>query len=363
MDEDFRMDEKATETLDMRIIDDFHGKVLPVLRCVACGEARPEFLEGRVNESFSEGFWHHSLRCKECGAMYPVTRDYIPVVWSPEMKKYLEGESGEDSPLTANMTIYDKFSSEYKETIRVDPEIPQRLGRAVERIGSHAGLDVNSGEIRQIDIGCGPGHTLEGLKGFGMQQFGLDVSLSNLRNTRRDTGAMVVCGDAVMLPFADKSFQIVTSSAVLHHLLDWQAGLREFCRICDKQGGVILDSEPSKDNLNWGLLARFVWRCRQPVFKVMSLFSKSKFVFRDDRDFNRNLVAEIHNLPGRGFGPEDIEQIFSEQGFAAEIIPSPDTELKPKGRPNWKLAVLHLLSGHNPWHPKYGQFMAIAVRA
>ena len=352
-----------TEAADAKMIADFHEKLVPLLRCVGCGGAGLEFREGEGNESFPEGFWTHTLRCPACGDRYPVTADYIPVLWSPEMKSFHDGEIDDESPLMANMAIYSKFSEEYRETIRVDAEIPERLGNAARRIGERAGFDVNSPAVRQIDLGCGPGHTLEGLKSLGMQQFGLDVSLSNLRSTRRGTGAIAVCGDAALLPFVDGAFQLVTSSAVLHHLRDWRAGLREFCRVCGEPGGIILDSEPSKDNLNWGPLARFVWRCRQPVFKLMSAFSRSKFVFRDDRDFNRNLIAETHNLPGRGFDPREVVEICAGEGFSAEIIPSPTTQLEAKGRPGWKLAVLHLLSGHNPWHPKYGQFMGIVTRS
>ena len=178
-----------------------------------------------------------------------------------------------------------------------------------------------------MDYGCGPGHVLDWLKPFGFQQIGLDVSLANLRNTRKSTGCSVICGDACNMPFANETFNLVTESSVLHHILDWNSALTESCRICREPGGIIVDSEPSHMQMAWSTLAVMVFNARFPFYKVLSYFSKDKYLFRNTEKAKLNLQAEIHHQPGTGFPLDVLKSTIENSGFKINIIVSATAEL------------------------------------
>lgn len=219
--------------------------------------------------------------------------------------------------------------------------------------------DNKTAGLLHLDYACGPGHVLGWLKIFGFKQVGLDVSLANLRNARRNTGCMVVCGDASNMPFSDEVFNLVTESSGLHHILDWKAVLSESCRVLDESGGLIIDSEPSDTQLAWSRLAVAVFNFRFPVYKLLSYFYKEKYMFRNIQQAKLNLKAEIHHQPGTGFPLSIVSDIIESAGLGVRIIESPSPDLRSVAKPNWKSILLNLLSGGNPWNPKYGSFTAI----
>jgi ubiquinone/menaquinone biosynthesis C-methylase UbiE/uncharacterized protein YbaR (Trm112 family) len=333
--------------------------LVPHLRCVECG--------GAVKAATcSPGQWSHlrldvagqALSCQGCGAAYPVTSDHIPILWTRELRRYLETENALDSTVAANVATYDRISDTYRDYCRpTDIRFRRLQAGAVRLLGGAASSDGDrqAHPPLHLDFGCGPGHVIEALSSLGYRQVGLDVSLQNLRNTRRGTGAAVVLGDATRMPFGDSTFDLVTESGVLHHIEDWRSAVTEACRVGRR--GVILDSEPSKDNLDWGPIARIAFELRFPVYKLLSYVDKSKFGFRDLKKARLNsLSAEIHNQPGKGFDIEQVKSLFGERGFNADVILSPGERMEAGGPMGRKLTVLHLLSGHNPKNPKYGVF-------
>jgi SAM-dependent methyltransferase len=266
----------------------------------------------------------------------------------------------ENSNLAANIEIYDAHSDNYCAHTRQDPQIAQRIRHAVIRLLNDESCGRVSSAKYHLDFGCGPGHVLEWLSDLNFLQVGLDVSLRNLRNVRRNTKALVVCGDAANMPFADKTFHLVTESSALHHIEDWTSVVLESCRVCSQYGGILLDSEPTKEQKAWGPLARAVFEARFPVYKVLSYAFKSKYMFRNIEQAKLNMLAEVHNRPGTGFLLEELHNLFDQAGFEADIIVSPTPNLESKANPNWQYVVLNLLSGRNPWNPKYGSFTALA---
>jgi SAM-dependent methyltransferase len=104
------------------------------------------------------------------------------------------------------------------------------------------------GGMRVLDAGCGPGRNLVYLLKSGYDVFGVDESSEAIARTRRLAAAL-----APQLPeenfrveavermsFADRSFEVVLSSAVLHFASDedsWQAMLEEMWRVL-KPGGI-----------------------------------------------------------------------------------------------------------------------------
>ncbi len=336
------------------------SRLLPLLQCPLCGNAplkkRPTAYPGQI--PFDSAGSH--LACQGCGESYPVTADLIPVMWSDSLKEQFLNDPHPDSSLGANIQIYDAISDDYQSYTRQLPENALRIQDGAGRILSHCPSEPPR---YHLDFGCGPGHVMGWLKDEGLISVGMDVSLANLRNARKSTGALVVCGDAVQMPFKDQTFDLVTEASVLHHILDWQAAVSESCRVCKSAGGILLDAEPSQEMVAFSKLAVFVFDLRFPVYKLLSYIWKDKYIFRDTEQAKLNLLAEIHHQPGTGFPLGDLRQIFEQAGFNLYLYHSPGSDLDSTRPPKLKNIILNLLSFRNPWNPQLGSFTALGTQS
>lgn len=106
---------------------------------------------------------------------------------------------------TADDWFEDWFGKEYLELYphRDDEE----ADRAVELIVRTAGLPAGAAVL---DLACGAGRHVAGMRQAGLAAFGLDLSASLLRVARRD-GLPVVRGDMRELPVATGALAMVTS--------------------------------------------------------------------------------------------------------------------------------------------------------
>lgn len=96
---------------------------------------------------------------------------------------------------------------------------------------SHAGflLPHLAADARVLDLGCGPGSITAGL---GDGAIGIDLEPGPR------AGVPLATADVGRLPFPDATFDAVFSCAVLQHLVDPMAALREAARVC-RPGAVI----------------------------------------------------------------------------------------------------------------------------
>lgn len=122
----------------------------------------------------------------------------------------------------------------------VSPEITTRSMMDVERSnlvfgGLHAALEELEPALAELperatllDVGTGTGdipaaaRALAARRGLTLRTIGFDSSEALLRS-HRDRNAGVVRGDALRLPFGDRSVDIVICSQVLHHFLEPEA--------------------------------------------------------------------------------------------------------------------------------------------
>jgi len=111
---------------------------------------------------------------------------------------------------------------------------------------------------RTLEIGLGQGADAEQIIRLGADWFGLDLTHEstkrvqvrlNLRNLK--TGG-ITNGSAVEMPFADKSFDIVFSHGVLHHIPEIKAAQKEIHRIL-KPNGELIVMLYAKNSLNYRL--------------------------------------------------------------------------------------------------------------
>lgn len=104
-----------------------------------------------------------------------------------------------------------------------------------------------------LDVGTGPGWLLMKIhdKAPQMKLVGIDYSAAMVDVAKKNTSALangveIRQGDAANLQFAEKSFDIVVSTASLHHWKEPITGINEIYRVL-KNGGVSLIYDVVKD--------------------------------------------------------------------------------------------------------------------
>ncbi|MGH2866700.1 MAG: class I SAM-dependent methyltransferase [Solirubrobacteraceae bacterium] len=148
---------------------------------------------------------------------------------------------------------FDSIAEAYDESLPAHV-VEHYLRKRTEFVLRHCAL--GSG----LDVGCGTGALAERLQDRGFQMTGIDPSEGMLDVLRRRVPAVdVVTGSGTALPFADASFDLVLTVAVMHHIADPQdvrATLGEMVRVCRPQGRILVwDHNPR--NPYWShLMAR-----------------------------------------------------------------------------------------------------------
>ena len=133
--------------------------------------------------------------------------------------------------------------------------------------------------VAAVDIGCGPGECVAcELDGFGAQRvdaIDLDprmVSRAQRRLAEYGSRASVAVGDVCALDQHDGSVEVVFNFAVLHHVPDWRAGLREVARVL-APGGRFFSQDHDVANHDW--------------------FSRTFFAHPPDRFTNAQFLEEL----------------------------------------------------------------------
>lgn len=341
-------------------MSDLISPLLPLLQCPQCGSGPIEFSPAAYPDPLPFETADRHLVCASCTEAFPITADSIPILWSEALKEQFQHPLDPDSAIGANIQVYNAISDEYQSYTRRLPENALRIQDGVRRILAYS---AEASPRYHLDFGCGPGQVLGWLKDEALISVGMDVSLANLRNARKATNAFVICGDAARMPFKDQAFDLVTEASVLHHILDWQNVVKESCRVCKPDGGIMLDAEPSKEMVAFSKLAVLVFDLRFPVYKLLSYVWKSKYVFRDTCQAKLNLLAEVHHQPGTGFPLDVLRGLFEHAGFNLYLYHSPGADLDTTRPPKLKNIILNLLSFRNPWNPRLGSFTALGSQS
>lgn len=180
--------------------------------------------------------------------------------------------------------------SEFQAAYRELKVINERLGgiRAIERFLPEAAnlliLDVAAG-------GCDVSDAL--LDRISCRVVGVDLNLGGLKLAQR---TWPVAGDALQLPFADKTFDVVMASLFFHHVSneDCPRVLAEMWRVCRRR--IIVN------DLHRHAAAYYSFRL------LAALFSKSEMVRHDGPVSVR-----------RAFHPEDLMKFAQRAGVPATV--------------------------------------------
>ena len=109
---------------------------------------------------------------------------------------------------------------------------------------------------RILDVGCGTGHFLNGMKLRGWQTFGTEFSEEAAAYARERFGLEVLVGELEEAEFPAAYFDAVTIWNVLEHLHDPLATLMEVNRLL-KDGGLLVFSIPNWDSVDARLFGEF----------------------------------------------------------------------------------------------------------
>lgn len=101
-----------------------------------------------------------------------------------------------------------------------------------------------AGDELVLDIGAGPGRHYERLMRDKphLRYYALDLSPQMLLCHPGDAGRLA-CADAMRLPYADDSFDVVMANDMLYHLADLDGGLREIKRVMKPDGRLLAATE------------------------------------------------------------------------------------------------------------------------
>jgi demethylmenaquinone methyltransferase/2-methoxy-6-polyprenyl-1,4-benzoquinol methylase len=173
-------------------------------------------------------------------------------------------------------------------------------------------------DARALDLCCGTGDLAFALASRGPAQItGADFSHAMLlrANAKRDAHtrdrkadaavpAAFVEADALRLPFADETFDLVTTAFGFRNLANYEGGLREIRRVL-KQGGTvaILEFTEPPPGLAGDL---YRWYCRKVLPEIGGLLSGNPHAYK-------YLPASV----ARFFHPDELASLMCRVGFAS----------------------------------------------
>jgi ubiquinone/menaquinone biosynthesis C-methylase UbiE len=224
---------------------------------------------GRVGTSATDEA--ASLHCDFCGRTYLVLNGLPDLAVCPVSN---------DELFEAEARQWDEHAPRYEEKRGQDALYMAGVDAAVDALGARPGEVI-------LDAGCGTGLTVRKYLRPGMQVVALDLSMGSLERLRTSlpsTGAVVlVRGNLMALPFADKTFDRVLCANAIQHIpgeaLRRQC-LRELARVTRSGGRVVISAHNlsiSKRRARWpkegraGSLSggvRYIYRYESAEFRT-----------------------------------------------------------------------------------------------
>jgi demethylmenaquinone methyltransferase/2-methoxy-6-polyprenyl-1,4-benzoquinol methylase len=162
---------------------------------------------------------------------------------------------------------------------------------------------------RALDLATGTGDIAFRLAAAGYRVVGLDVTqrmieLARAKASRaRNAGPQFFVGDMLALPFADRSFDVVTAGYGLRNVPDLRAAIDEIHRVL-KDGGQAL-------SLDFNRPANPLIR-RIYLAYLRATGGALGWMLHGDADTYRYIPASIRNYPG----DEGVARLLEARGFA-----------------------------------------------
>ncbi len=213
----------------------------------------------------------------------------------------------------ANRMYYDGAAAHYEEESRIHEEgNKQRIKKLLASLIPHPGVKV-------LDVCCGTGLYLSCLKDLVAPEklYGIDISPEMLKLSGRFCRNLE-CASIYALPFADRSFDLVTCSSAVHHLEDVEKAVSEISRVL-KPGGLFLtdyDNNALYAKIHVGLRRLVKLLLVYPV--VLKLFRRS----------GASVRKRLQEKPLTDMTPEELHAFAESQNFHHDGVDG--TQLRKK---------------------------------
>lgn len=186
-----------------------------------------------------------------------------------------------------------------------------------------------------IEVGAGTGNFLSLFTGIGAPLVAADLTPGMLRVAReRNPALLLACGDGASLPFADGSFDLVTSAHAMHHIPEPVPVLQEMRRITADHGRVLIVDLVAPDDSTEAARADEVMRLRDPshatsltVDALRTALGPAGLEEVDHRVVDRRGL--VSNWMWRGEFPE--ERIAAVRDYVGKHWSELGMDLQPKG--------------------------------
>lgn len=169
--------------------------------------------------------------------------------------------------------------------------------------GRHIPPSVRGGALL-LDVACGGGLLAGPVQAIGgYRHVGLDLSPTAIAQAAAH-GVAAVRGDARVLPFADKVFDVVVAGEVLEHVREFEVVIAEACRVLRPGGTLVLDSIA---RTWWGRFSAVTVGERLPAGPPRRLHDPALFIDRA----RLHRVAQDHGVALRlnGLRPSAVDYL------------------------------------------------------
>lgn len=150
----------------------------------------------------------------------------------------------------ANTEYYDKMSASYDKKHQIDMK---DFSLFKKQMGKLLGKSFRWKDRKVLDCGCGTGRGALKFARFGCDVTAVDISSEIAKKCHENAkkyGYEIKTGaeDCRKLSFESESFDVVSTSAALHHMEDLEMCLAEFYRVTKPGGHLILIGEPKESS-------------------------------------------------------------------------------------------------------------------
>ena len=207
-------------------------------------------------------------RCKRCGLVFPnpmpVPAEGVGQLYALDPDEYFQRHDAEEKMVSARHMI--------------------------ATAGRLAGVGG-----RLLDVGSGRGDVLVAAREAGWEATGIDLSHSFADHAERRSGAVVRREPIERCGFPDGSFDAVVLAAVLEHLYDPDATVREIARVL-RPGGAFFVDVPNEAGL---------------YFRLGNLYQRLR-----GRDWVVNVAPTFEPFHVFGFSPRSLRALLAKHGLA-----------------------------------------------
>ncbi len=198
-------------------------------------------------------------------------------------------------------------------------DVPRQTIGTPEFIAWVVGMIDPSGGATALDVGAGAGQLSRALAPKVERLVAFDLTPQMLDRNRALTAASGLTnvsfqqGDAYSLPFADATFDLVTTQLTIHHFEHPEGVLSEISRVCKRGGRVAVIDMVSPDEPNLATSYNHIERLRDPSHTSCLTDASLKRLVEEsglhiERTEMRDSNTDAHDWLDLSATPEDVRR-------------------------------------------------------